>query len=135
MGTPGRRHQRPRRGARVSPGRQDRRQAGREGRGQVFRSEVEAYITRAFEWGHPAVGISDHGVVHAFPLAAKTADKLAEKAAAKSSDLKWSPTSRGPLNGDTRPSASATTAWCTRFPWPPRPPTSWPRRPRPRLPI
>jgi len=49
-------------------------------------TEVEAYVTRAFEWGHAAVGISDHGVVHAFPEAAKTAHKLADKAAAKAGE-------------------------------------------------
>ncbi|MGH7441655.1 MAG: PHP domain-containing protein, partial [bacterium] len=34
---------------------------------------VEAYIARAIEWGHAAVGVSDHGVVHSFPDAYKTA--------------------------------------------------------------
>ncbi|HTB22868.1 MAG TPA: PolC-type DNA polymerase III [bacterium] len=34
---------------------------------------VEAYIARAIEWGHDAVGISDHGVVHSFPEAHKAA--------------------------------------------------------------
>ncbi len=34
---------------------------------------VEAYVARAIEWGHPAVGISDHGVVHSFPEAHKAA--------------------------------------------------------------
>jgi DNA polymerase-3 subunit alpha (Gram-positive type) len=49
-------------------------------------TEVEAYVTRAFEWGHAAVGITDHGVVHSFPAAAKTAKGLATKAAGKAAD-------------------------------------------------
>jgi DNA polymerase-3 subunit alpha (Gram-positive type) len=36
---------------------------------------VEAYIARAIAWGHSAVGVSDHGVVHAFPEAHKAAKK------------------------------------------------------------
>jgi DNA polymerase-3 subunit alpha (Gram-positive type) len=35
---------------------------------------VEAYIARAIEWGHGAVGITDHGVVHSFPEAHKAAN-------------------------------------------------------------
>jgi DNA polymerase-3 subunit alpha (Gram-positive type) len=35
--------------------------------------DVEAYVAQAIRWGHPAVAITDHGVVHAFPAAAKAA--------------------------------------------------------------
>lgn len=34
---------------------------------------IEAYVARAIEWGHSAVGITDHGVVHSFPEAHKVA--------------------------------------------------------------
>lgn len=34
---------------------------------------VADYVQRAIDWGHTAVGISDHGVVHAFPAAWKEA--------------------------------------------------------------
>ena len=38
-------------------------------------TEIAAYIQQAARWGHPAVGITDHGVVHAFPKAAQVAKK------------------------------------------------------------
>jgi DNA polymerase-3 subunit alpha (Gram-positive type) len=38
-------------------------------------TNVADYIERAAAWGHPAVGLSDHGVVHAFPEAYKIAKK------------------------------------------------------------
>jgi DNA polymerase-3 subunit alpha (Gram-positive type) len=38
-------------------------------------TSIDAYITRAIEWGHKAVGLTDHGVVHAFPEAYKIAKK------------------------------------------------------------
>jgi DNA polymerase III subunit alpha, Gram-positive type len=34
---------------------------------------IKEYIEQAIEWGHPAVGITDHGVVHSFPDAYKCA--------------------------------------------------------------
>ena len=36
---------------------------------------VDDYVNRAVDWGHTAVGISDHGVVHALPEAAKALKK------------------------------------------------------------
>jgi len=40
-------------------------------------TDTKAVITRAIEWGHPAIAITDHGVVHSFPDAfAAAGDKI-----------------------------------------------------------
>lgn len=41
--------------------------------------QVEDYLETAKFWGHKAVAITDHGVVHAFPKAFKLADKIGIK--------------------------------------------------------
>lgn len=41
-------------------------------------NEVEDIVKTAAQWGHPAVAITDHGVVQGFPDAAKAAGKLAK---------------------------------------------------------
>jgi len=42
-------------------------------------TDIEDVINRAAEWGHPAVAITDHGVVHSFPVADKVARGLKGK--------------------------------------------------------
>lgn len=42
-------------------------------------ADVKAVIEQAAAWGHPAVAITDHGVVHAFPEAYQAAKKLGIK--------------------------------------------------------
>ncbi len=41
-------------------------------------SECKDLVSRAADWGHPAVAVTDHGVVQAFPDAMTTSEKLAK---------------------------------------------------------
>ena len=53
-------------------------------------TDVKAYVKRAFEWGHPAVAITDHGVVQAFTEASHAIDpkKLSDEEKARFKDFK-----------------------------------------------
>ena len=62
---------------------------------------AEQLIARAAKWGHPAVAITDHGVVQAFPEAFK---------AAKNNKIKLIPGCEGYLIDDTQIVADATDA-------------------------
>jgi DNA polymerase-3 subunit alpha (Gram-positive type) len=42
-------------------------------------TDVEDVIKKAIEWGHPAIAITDHGIVHSFPAASKVAHKTGNK--------------------------------------------------------
>ena len=46
-------------------------------------SEVSDIVSTAYKWGHPAIAITDHGVVHAFPDANHTWEKFWGKEKAK----------------------------------------------------
>jgi len=42
-------------------------------------TDTAEVIKRAAAWGHPAIAITDHGVVHSFPDAAETVSELGDK--------------------------------------------------------
>ena len=42
-------------------------------------TDIGSVIKRAVDWGHPAIAITDHGVVHSFPVAAQAASKYKDK--------------------------------------------------------
>ena len=42
-------------------------------------TDTREVIRRAMEWGHPAIAITDHGVVHSFPEAMQAAEALGGK--------------------------------------------------------
>ena len=55
-------------------------------------TSVTDFINRAAQWGHPAIAVTDHGVVQAYPETVKAVDKIRKKAGILKLSTAWKTT-------------------------------------------